>query len=329
MSGSLFCPLCKKLLEHKTKELVATAKEAIFSTTPSISSTGSTVETDIDPDDESSMAETLPSEDSQKCDETKGLHKKIEFLTSSPKPTYHHHRREVLESATLGQPAASSKPQSSSMRRQPLKEIQNTCQTQHQLPVNGFGKQFLPWDICQTNITGRSMASNACTIIASLWCRKFLMKNITISACQHGEFDDITNNYKQAILTGNMLYNSVNLPAHQTNLEVCNVVHRIPDLSLKIQNDVGFFDVEQLRQTFIQMLEDSCRHAGGLIIPPANSVAILIENKQIALFDSHQHGDKGGLVLLSNLGEFDTMLSYLGESQNLGGSNFSEFGLTK
>ena len=53
------------------------------------------------------------------------------------------------------------------------------------------------------------------------------------------------------------------------------------------------------------MLEDGCRHAGVLIIPPANSVAVLIEHKQIALFDSHQHGDKGGLVLLSNLGEFD------------------------
>ena len=72
------------------------------------------------------------------------------------------------------------------------------------------------------------------------------------------------------------------------------------------------------------MLEDDSRHAGVLIIPPANPVAVLIENKQTALFDSHQHGDKGGLVLLSNLREFDTMLSYLEESQTLGGSNFAE-----
>lgn len=279
LNGSLFCPICQKLLEYKTKELAVTAREAIFNTTsPSISSTGSTVETDTDPDDESSMAETLPPQDSQKCDETiKGLHKKIECLTPSPKPTYHQQQSEAPESATLGQPAASSKqPQYSSIRRRPLKEIQNTCQTQHQLSVNGFGKQFLPWDICQTNVTGRPTASNACTIIASLWCRKFLMKSITISACQHGESDDIRNNYKQTILTGNMLYNSLKLPAHQPNLEVCNVVHRIPDLSLKIQNDVGFFYVEQLRQAFIQMLEDGSRHAGVLIIPQANSVAVLI-----------------------------------------------------
>ena len=88
LNGALFCPICKKLLEHKTKELAATAKEAIPNTAPSTYSTGKTIETDTDPDDESSMTETLPSENSQKCDETiKGLHKKIECLTPSPKPT--------------------------------------------------------------------------------------------------------------------------------------------------------------------------------------------------------------------------------------------------
>ena len=362
LNGSPFCPICQKLLENKTKELAATAKEAIFNTTP-ISSTN---ETNIEPDDEIPMAETLPSKNSHNCDETiKGLHTTIEGLMPSPKPIYHHQQSKA--SGTLGAHIASSKqpqsslidhqpqsslidhqtqssstdsqPQSSSIDhqtqsssndRQPLKEIQNTYQTQHQQPpVSGFSTRFLPWDICQTNITGRPMASNACTIIASLWCRKFLKKNITISACQYGEFDDIANSYKQTILTGNMLYNSFNLPAHQPNLEVCNVVRRIPDLTLKILNDVGFFDVNHLRQAFIQMLQDGCRHAGVLIIPPANSVAVLIESQQIALFDSHQHGNNGGLVLLCNLEKFEQMLNYLGESQNLCGSNFAELGLTK
>ena len=125
-----------------------------------------------------------------------------------------------------------------------------------------------------------------------------------------------------------MLYNNFNLPAHQLNLEVCDVVSKIPDLTLKILNDIGFFDdVEHLRQAFIKMLQDG-RHAGVLFIPPANSVAVLIENHQIALFDSHQHGNKGSFVLLCNLQEFESMLNYLG-SQNLCGSNFAELGLTK
>ena len=49
----------------------------------------------------------------------------------------------------------------------------------------------------------------------------------------------------------------------------------------------------------------------------------------LALFESHQDGNKGGLVLLCNLEEFDLMLNYLEKSQNLCGSNFAEHGLTK
>ena len=106
-------------------------------------------------------------------------------------------------------------------------------------------------------------------------------------------------------------------------------MRRIPDLTLKILNNVGFLDVKHPRQAFIQILQDGCRHAGMLIIPPANSVAVLIERQQIGLFDSHQHGNNGGLVLLCNLKKFKEMLNYLGESQNLWGSNFAELGLTK
>ena len=240
LNGSPFCPICQKLLETKTKELGATAKEAIFNTTPSTS----TIETDIEPDDDSSMPETLPSEDSHKCDETvKSLHKRIEDLMPSPKPTYHHQQSEA--SVALNPHVTSTKqPQSSSNELEPLNEIQNAYhETQQQSPpVNGFSTRLLPWDICQINITGRPKPSNACTIIASLWCRKFLKKNISISGCTHGRFDDVTSSYKQTIQTGNMLYNNFNLPAHQPNLEVCDVVNKIPDLTLKILNDVGFFD---------------------------------------------------------------------------------------
>ena len=54
--------------------------------------------------------------------------------------------------SAMSQPQSSSidhQTQSSSNDRQPLKEIQNTYQTQHQQPpVNGFSTRFLPWDIC-------------------------------------------------------------------------------------------------------------------------------------------------------------------------------------
>ncbi|CAB4001392.1 serine threonine- kinase BRSK2-like, partial [Paramuricea clavata] len=66
------------------------------------------------------------------------------------------------------------------------------------------------------------------------------------------------------------------------------------------------------------------RHAGVLIIPPANSVAILIDNGNLAVFDSHQHGNQGGLVLVCKLAEIHELFHYLGEKHNLCGSNFAE-----
>lgn len=73
------------------------------------------------------------------------------------------------------------------------------------------------------------------------------------------------------------------------------------------------------------------KEAGVLIIPPANSVAVLMENDQIAIFDSHQHGDKGaGLVLLCGSENIDSILDYLvGKTQTLRGSNFARLGLAK
>ena len=185
LNGSPFCPICQKLLENKTKELGATAKEAIFNTTP-ISSTN---ETNIEPDDEIPMAETLPSKNSHNCDETiKGLHTTIEGLMPSPKPIYHHRQSEA--SGTLGVHIASSKqpqsslidhqtqysstdcqPQSSSIDhqaqsssndRQPLKEIQNTYQTQNkQPPVNGFSTRFLPYQY-HRKADGKQCMHNYC-----------------------------------------------------------------------------------------------------------------------------------------------------------------------
>ncbi len=119
------------------------------------------------------------------------------------------------------------------------------------------------------------------------------------------------------------------LPPHQPNLKVRDVIHRIKDLNLNILNDAGFFNVHQLREAFIKILQEGCRHAGVLIIPPANSVAVLFEHGQMAVFDSHQHGNKGGQVLWCNLKEIDMMLNCLGKLESLCWSNFAELGLTK
>ena len=105
------------------------------------------------------------------------------------------------------------------------------------------------------------------------------------------------------------------------------MVNKIKDLNLRILQDLGFFDVDDIKETFVQMLQGGKRHAGILIIPPANSVAIIIDNGNLAVFDSHQHGNQGGLVLICKLAEIHELFNYLGQKHNLCGSNFAELAM--
>ena len=86
----------------------------------------------------------------------------------------------------------------------------------------------------------------------------------------------MTSSYKQTIISGNLLNQGLNLPHGQPNLEVRDVVRKIKDMKLKILHDLGCFNVDDIKETFTKMLSGGEIHAGILIIPPANSVAILI-----------------------------------------------------
>jgi len=102
------------------------------------------------------------------------------------------------------------------------------------------------------------------------------------------------------------------------------VVGKIKDLKLKILHVLGFFNVDDIKETFTKMLSGGEIHAGVLIIPQANSVAIGINNGNLAVFDSHQHGSQGSLVLVCRDGNISELFNYLGEKQDLRGSNFAE-----
>lgn len=70
------------------------------------------------------------------------------------------------------------------------------------------------------------------------------------------------------------------------------------------------------------------RHAGVLIIPPANSVAVLMDAGHVAIFDSHQHGSHGGLVYTCKVEQINKLLDQMnGNNQNLCGSNFAELAM--
>ena len=328
LNGTTFCPICHAFLQSKVEELGKVAKDAILHPNPA-----KEAQLDDNPDDEPANMETLPTVDLQSIDETiNKLSDKIANLHPPPKPSNHHLQREQAPPAN-----SDSTQHNRHKKRQPLQEVQNVVNhvvqqeppqqsQQPQQNTNGIIEWLFPTSICQTQIGGRPMASNACTIIASMWCRKFLLKTLAIPS-NKSDIRAMTSSYKQTILNGNLLYQGLNLPHDLPNLEVRDVVDKIKDLNLQILHDLGFFNVDDIKETFVQMLQGGKRHAGVLIIPPANSVAILIDNGNLAVFDSHQHGNQGGLVLICKLAEIHELFNYLGEKHNLCGSNFAELAM--
>ena len=322
LNGSPFCPICQVFLKAQTEEMGNIAKNAIFNLQPDIPT-----QSVIQESEEETSTETVPS-DLHALDVTvEGLKKKISKLTPLLKPLHQHrHKLPVISptSTTIAKTSSSTEPQ-----RHPLQEVQNFVQQQkdQDKSISGTTEWLLPSNICQTKINGKPMASNACTIIASLWCRKFLLNKVSLPLVEGG-IDEFVDSYKQTIFTGNELYGQLHLPCYQPNLEVQDVVNRIKDLKLKILLDIGFFTVHDLRAEPMKMLQiKPNKKAGVLIIPPATSVVVLMDKDQIAIFDSHQHGVKGGLVLLCDAKNIDSILNYLGKTQTLRGCNFARLGL--
>ena len=122
-------------------------------------------------------------------------------------------------------------------------------------------KCFFPAKVCQTLVSGKPKASYACTIVFSLWCRKFLLHQLEVPLNEK-EIRATTESYKQTIINGNLLYQGMNLLPNQPNLEVRDVASRINDLKLYILQDLGFFMVDDIRkhiQRIVKQGEKACR----------------------------------------------------------------------
>lgn len=79
-----------------------------------------------------------------------------------------------------------------------------------------------------------------------------------------------------------MFFQGLHLHCYQPHLEVFDVISNIKDLQLNSLQDVGFFNVDNLRESFIKVLQEGTKHAGLLIVLSANSAAILLGKIQVS-----------------------------------------------
>jgi hypothetical protein len=339
LNGTPSCPLCKELLTKQVQELGLVAKEAILH--PRNDRVTSTNEcTDADTEDTNTMkAPEIPEcVDLQKINETvNDINSKIYSLKSPPKPyqenithaevpvqrvvTHPANDQSHAQNNISQQETQPSKMCSKPVRQTPQKRIEVV--TRNDLP--GITEWLLPTNICQTRICGRTLASNACTIIAALCCRSFLKRELEIPL--DAELGNAINKFKQLIMTGNMLYGGLRLPCNQPNLEVCDVLKKIVDLKLTMVKDLGFFYAEDIYETLCQLLQCEGRQAGVLIFPPDKSLALLADNDEVAVFDSHEHGQNGGIITVCRSKNIDDFFYYLQTNGTLDGYNFSQLAL--
>ena len=334
------------MLAQKVQELGLVAKEAILNPKDdTVCETSEPTESEIT--EHTDDTNTMKSPNVPECintqeinDTVKDLNSQVSSLKSPVEPSQHHakpnqhygewkqhhasptitpqpsNKESLLENTIFQEKIQPSKKTSKLVPPQTQNRIEIVTRTDHQ----GVKEWLLPTNICQTRIHGKTLASNVCTIIATLCCRSFLNEKLLIPS--DGELEKIINKFKQIILTGNILHSGLCLPSNQPNLEVRDVLNKVSDLKVTMVKDLGFFNAEDIKETLCQLLQGKGRQAGVLIFPPDRAVALLADNKQIAVVDSHEHGIHGGLMAVCE--DTEEFYGYLQTKGPLNGCNFSQ-----
>ena len=138
--------------------------------------------------------------------------------------------------------------------RQPVPPQSAVSEIQEEVTENQYPnvtEWVLPSQISQSNMFGRYLGSNACTVIAVLSGLHFLEGTLTVPT-QRSDLNQILPVYGQLIHEGNQIYDSLNMPPQQPNLDVTQVLQQnINSLDkLSIMADTGFFTTQDLEDFF-------------------------------------------------------------------------------
>ena len=93
-------------------------------------------------------------------------------------------------------------------------------------------------------------------------------------------------------MKGNAVYDIIEPPLQQPNLEIDEVLNKM-EMPVKIgQSEFrGIYDLPQLKTEFSQMFADKDKMCAIMITPPDKSFAIYKTNRNLTLFESHRHCD--------------------------------------
>jgi hypothetical protein len=168
---------------------------------------------------------------------------------------------------------------------------------------------LLPQKISQSKILGSWYGSNACTIISVLVAAKLKNKSIQIPLEITG-IQNLVNEFIKLMMQGNYLYKSFDIDPQEPNLEVKDVLPRLPYLDVEIKEDLGYFFEEDLL-TRIQQLSKQEMGIAVLIVPPDKSMVIFNNSGQLLMMDSHEHGPHGSIIATCPSGCVQDFVNYI------------------
>ena len=122
--------------------------------------------------------------------------------------------------------------------------------------------------------------------------------------------------FADAMREGNMHYNTLNLPLHQPNLDVNETLQtRDDNFGLEVTEELGLFSPLYLENKIIDITHHQENSAAVLITPPDKSMLLCFNKSQqtIALFESHTHGNNGGLIAACKYNNIHNFVSYLND----------------
>ena len=112
------------------------------------------------------------------------------------------------------------------------------------------------------------------------------------------------------MVEGNYIYRSFDIDPRKPNLEVKDVLPRLPYLDVKTKADLAYFFEEDLL-TKIQQLSTQKMGIAVLIIAPDKSMVIFNNSGQLLLVDSHEHGQHGSIIATCPSGCVQDFVNYI------------------
>ena len=190
----------------------------------------------------------------------------------------------------------------------------------------GIIEWLLPPRLSQSGLSNNLCGSNACTVISVLGALNLSTSYFPVSM---QEIHVAATYFTQIMLQGNLLYESLSMQPDNPNLDVVDVLTKLPALQMVIKEETGFVTADDMVGKLESIRQEDQSMVGVLIIAPDKSMVIYMDNNNLGLMDSHCHGQHGGLIVTSTSGnakDFVGYLSYMAKqywNASLAGANFT------